>query len=91
MPNKIRELRLEIGWTISDLAEKVGVSRQTIHSIEEGNFARLNVAFQLARTFDLRIEDLFSPDEEAAKKAAPRKRREQSPSEVSVVPPPPAQ
>jgi len=70
MRNNIRELRLERGWTVIELAQKVGVSRQAIHAVERGSLARLDVAFELARTFNLRIEDLFSPGETGAKNAA---------------------
>ena len=47
----------------SDLAEAVGVTRQTINSIERGRYdPSLELAFRLARFFEVRIEDLFDPD-----------------------------
>ncbi len=61
MKNRIAELRAERGWTQADLAEHIGVSRQSINAIETGKFdPSLPVAFRLARLFALRIEDVFT-------------------------------
>jgi putative transcriptional regulator len=50
--------------TQADLAETVGVTRQTINSIERGRYdPSLELAFALADTFDCRIEELFEPGE----------------------------
>ena len=63
MTNRLRVLRAERGWTQGDLAERAGVSRQTINVIESGKYdPSLPLAFTLARLFGLRIEDVFSPD-----------------------------
>ena len=63
MRNRLVELRGEYGWTQADLANAAGVSRQTIISIERGRFdPALPLAFRLARTFGLTIEDVFDPD-----------------------------
>ncbi|WP_328843120.1 helix-turn-helix transcriptional regulator [Streptomyces sp. NBC_00258] len=60
MKNRITDLRAERGWTQADLAQRTGVSRQTINSIETGKFdPSLPLAFRLAKLFDLRIEELF--------------------------------
>jgi len=60
--NRLRVLRAEREWTQQDLAERVGVSRQTIHSIESGRYdPSLPLAFGLARVFDLAIEEIFDP------------------------------
>ena len=57
-----RQLR---GWSQQRLAEELGVSRQTVISLEKGRFdPSLPLAFRLAATFDCTIEDLFFPDEE---------------------------
>ncbi len=69
MENNIAGLRAAVGLSQAALAERVGVSRQTIISIERGRFdPSLPLAFRLARTFDRTIEDLFtfseSPDSE---------------------------
>lgn len=62
MKNRLRVLRAEREWTQQDLAERVGVSRQTIHSIESGRYdPSLPLAFGLARVFDLAIEKIFDP------------------------------
>ena len=63
MKNGLSDLRAERGWTQADLAAAVGVSRQTIISIERGRFdPSLPLAFALAACFERRIEDLFQPD-----------------------------
>jgi len=60
LSNRIRVLRAEKEMTQKDLAKKVGVSRQTIISIEKGNYTpSLVLAFEIANVFDLGIEDVF--------------------------------
>jgi putative transcriptional regulator len=59
--NSVAERRLERGWTQADLASSLGVSRQTVISIERGRFdPSLPLAFLIARTFDCTIEDVFA-------------------------------
>ena len=61
MDNKLRELRNRFGLRQEDLADKVGVSRQTIISIENGRYnPSLALAFKLAKLFGLTIEEVFS-------------------------------
>jgi len=61
MRNRIADLRAERAWTQADLAQRVGVSRQSINAIETGKFdPSLPVAFRLAKLFDLAIEDVFT-------------------------------
>jgi putative transcriptional regulator len=65
MKNRLRELRQACGWTQSELAELLDVSRQTVHSIEKGKYApSLPLAFKISRIFERAIEDVFS-DEDA--------------------------
>ncbi|WFE98899.1 helix-turn-helix transcriptional regulator [Micromonospora sp. WMMD964] len=60
MKNRIAALRAEQAWTQADLAQRVGVSRQSINAIETGRFdPSLPVAFRLARLFGLPIEQIF--------------------------------
>jgi putative transcriptional regulator len=64
MKNRITELRTEHAWTQADVAQRIGVSRQTINAIETGKFdPSLPVAFRLAKLFDLKIEELFLDDQ----------------------------
>jgi putative transcriptional regulator len=56
----LRALRDERGWTQADLAGRLGVSRQTINAIETEKYEpSLSLAFQIARLFKRRIEDIF--------------------------------
>jgi putative transcriptional regulator len=61
MKNRLRELRGEKAWSQGDLAEKLGVSRQTVNAIETGKYdPSLPLAFRIARLFRLAIEEIFS-------------------------------
>lgn len=63
MRNSLRELRLERGWSQGELAERLGVSRQTVHAIERGRSdPSLSLSFAIARLFSRRIEDIFQPE-----------------------------
>lgn len=60
MKNRIRILRAEKGWSQAELADKVGVSRNSINSVENGKFdPSLPLAFRIAGSFDLTVEDVF--------------------------------
>lgn len=60
MQNRIKELRKQHKISQEELALTVGVTRQTITSIEVGKYiASLPLAFKIARYFDLTIEDIF--------------------------------
>lgn len=59
--NKIKVLRAEKGFTQEELAEKVGVTRQTILAIEKNKYVpSLLLAFRIAREFGLEVEEVFS-------------------------------
>lgn len=63
MKNSVLERRQAAGWSQQRLAELVGVTRLTVISIEKGRFdPSLPLAFRLAALFEVRIEDLFTPD-----------------------------
>jgi putative transcriptional regulator len=60
--SRVRELRSERGWTQAELAERLGVSRQTVNSIESERYEpSLSLAFKIAAVFGLRIEEIFRP------------------------------
>lgn len=60
MKNRLRELRSARGWSQSDLADKLNVSRQTVNAIETEKYdPSLPLAFKVARLFKLSIEDIF--------------------------------
>ncbi|MFR1639934.1 MAG: helix-turn-helix transcriptional regulator [Eggerthellaceae bacterium] len=60
MENRLEELRKARGIKQEDLAFELGVSRQTISSLEKGRYnPSIILAFKIARRFDLRIEDVF--------------------------------
>ena len=62
MRNRLPELRADKGWTQAELAERLGVSRQTVISIERGRFdPSLPLAFQIAEVFGQSIEQIFDP------------------------------
>ena len=67
--NQIRRLRFDHGeMTQQALAERVGVTRQTIIALEAGKYVpSLLLAFRLARTFGVGVEDVFRYDEAVAK------------------------
>jgi len=66
MKNRLRVLRAERAWSQADLAERLGVSRQTINSIETGKYdPSLPLAFKIAQVFELAIEQIFEPEGQA--------------------------
>jgi putative transcriptional regulator len=65
MKNRVSELRLAMGWSQGELATELGVSRQTVNSIENGRYLpSLPLALSIARTFESTVEDIFIVDEE---------------------------
>jgi putative transcriptional regulator len=61
--NRLRVLRAEQSWSQGDLAERLGVSRQTVNAIETGKYdPSLPLAFRMARLFGMRIEEIFEED-----------------------------
>ena len=59
--NKVKELRIARGWTQQQLAEAVGVSRQSINSIERNRYVpSLELALTFARVFGVATDDIFT-------------------------------
>ncbi|MCK5465084.1 MAG: helix-turn-helix transcriptional regulator [Bacteroidales bacterium] len=60
MHNRIKELRARHGFTQDDLARRVGVRRETIVFLEKGKYnPSLKLAYDIARTFNEMIEEVF--------------------------------
>ncbi len=63
--NRVKELRTERGWTQQQLADAVGVSRQSINSIERNRYVpSLVLALEFARVFQMPTDSIFSLEEE---------------------------
>ncbi len=60
MKNRLRVLRAEREWSQQDLADRLGVSRQSVNAIETGRYdPSLPLAFRIADLFAMSIEDIF--------------------------------
>ena len=65
MKNRIEEIRKEKGIRQDELAKSMGVSRQTISSLENGRYnPSIMLAYRIAKYFGLTIEDIFIFEEE---------------------------
>lgn len=65
MRNKLHVLRAERGWSQAELAERLGVSRQTVNALETGKYdPSLPLAFKIGRLFAQPIEAIFQDDDE---------------------------
>lgn len=63
MTNRLKVLRAERSWSQQDLADRLGVSRQSVNAIETGRHdPSLPLAFAIAALFGLPIEAIFLPD-----------------------------
>lgn len=57
----MKVLRAERNWTQQDLAKKLGVTRQTISSIEKGKYSlSLKLAFEISEIFEVELLDIFN-------------------------------
>ena len=66
MRNRLKVLRAERDWSQAELADRLGVSRQTVHALERGKYdPSLPLAFRIADLFHLRIEEIFFPHDDA--------------------------
>ena len=62
MKNRLKVLRAERDWSQAELADQLGVSRQTVNALETGKYdPSLPLAFRIAGLFGARIEDIFEP------------------------------
>jgi putative transcriptional regulator len=65
MKSRLRVLRAERGWSQADLADRLGVSRQTINALETGKYnPSLGLAFKIAQLFGQPIEAIFKPTDD---------------------------
>ena len=73
MKNQLEELRRQHAIRQEDLAQALGVSRQTVISLEKGKYnPSLALAFKLAGYFNLSIEDIFDDSDDCPDAASPR-------------------
>ena len=73
MKNQLEDLRRQHAIRQEDLAQALGVSRQTVISLEKGKYnPSLALAFKLARYFNLSIEDIFDDSDDCPDAASPR-------------------
>ena len=71
MKNTLRVLRAERGWSQGDLADALGISRQSINALETGKYdPSLPVAFRIARLFGKRVDEIFDDGMGGFSKAA---------------------
>lgn len=63
MKNRIRVLRAEHEWSQAEVADRLGIARQTVNALETGKYApSLPLAFKIARLFAKPVEDIFDPN-----------------------------
>jgi len=63
MKNRLKVLRAEFDWSQAELADRIGVARQTIIALEAGKYApSLPLAFKLSQVFKKTVEEVFIPE-----------------------------
>tara|TARA_R110002012_G_scaffold234226_1_gene407771 strand:+ start:797 stop:997 length:201 start_codon:yes stop_codon:yes gene_type:complete len=63
MKNRVKTLRIARGWSQAELASRLGVSRQTVNSIENNKYdPSLPLAFVIARVLESSIENIFEEE-----------------------------
>jgi putative transcriptional regulator len=61
--NRLKVLRAENDWSQAELADRIGVARQTIVALEAGKYApSLPLAFKLSKLFNKPVEEIFDPE-----------------------------
>ncbi len=67
LSNRVKALRRQMDWTQEQFADLIGVTRQTVISLEKGSYTpSLLLAMHIARIFDRPIEDIFYLEEESS-------------------------
>ena len=62
MRNRIRVLRAEREWSQAEVADRLGIARQTINALETGKYApSLPLAFKISKLFEKPVEEIFDP------------------------------
>ena len=62
MRNRIRVLRAEREWSQAEVADRLGIARQTINALETGKYApSLPLAFKISKLFEKPVEEIFEP------------------------------
>ncbi len=62
MKNSVRDFRAQLNWTQADLADKLGVSRQTVNAIETEKYdPSLPLALKIGKLFHRPVEEIFKP------------------------------
>ncbi len=65
MRNRIRVLRAEREWSQAEVADRLGIARQTINALETGKYAPgLPLAFKISKLFEKPVEEIFDPASE---------------------------
>lgn len=63
MKNRLRVLRAEREWSQAEVADRLGIARQTVNALETGKYApSLPLAFKISKLFGLTVENVFDPD-----------------------------
>ncbi|MGA8575009.1 MAG: helix-turn-helix transcriptional regulator [Candidatus Cybelea sp.] len=63
MKNRLKVLRAERDWSQAELADQLGVARQTVVALESGKYApSLPLAFKIGKIFSRPVEEIFTPD-----------------------------
>ncbi len=63
MKNRLKVLRAERDWSQAELADRLGIARQTVVALEAGKYApSLPLAFKIGKVFSRTVEEIFQPE-----------------------------